>query len=205
MKVTGGTPLFFAPEMCGADKTGTNVYSGKAADMWAIGVCIYMWLYHKLPFEAPTQFMLMEAIAAGEITYPEAVEQAPADFAGHGDALMEVMKGLLEPIAQNRLRVRDLRRHVFLTNYGTEPLGEDGCAAPPQGRPAAPGPAPAPPPAPAPRPPPLTRIARSMAPPPPRALLLSSPQLRGNVRSARLPRPSALTIPAHIVLSPPSK
>lgn len=126
MKVTGGTPLFFAPEMCGADKTGTNVYSGKAADMWAIGVCIYMWLYHKLPFEAPTQFMLMEAIAAGEITYPEAVEQAPAGFEGHGDALMEVMKGLLEPIAQNRLRVRDLRRHVFLTNYGTEPLGEDG-------------------------------------------------------------------------------
>ena len=32
-----------------------NIYSGKAADMWAVSICIYMWLYHKPACNAPTQ------------------------------------------------------------------------------------------------------------------------------------------------------
>lgn len=45
MKVSGGTPAFFAPEMCsspsGDKRVGPVMYSGKAADMWAVGVCVY--------------------------------------------------------------------------------------------------------------------------------------------------------------------
>jgi len=40
VKATAGTPAFFAPEMCGDDKTGAKVYSGRAADVWALGVCV---------------------------------------------------------------------------------------------------------------------------------------------------------------------
>ena len=53
--------------MCGDDKTGARVYSGRAADIWALGVCVYMWMFHRLPFEAPTVFMLMEAIRDGQV------------------------------------------------------------------------------------------------------------------------------------------
>ena len=40
VRATAGTPAFYAPEMCGDDKTGARVYSGRAADLWALGVCL---------------------------------------------------------------------------------------------------------------------------------------------------------------------
>lgn len=126
MKVTGGTPHFFSPEMCGADMTGRNIYSGKAADMWAVGICIYMWLYHKPACNAPTQMLLMEEIAKADIQYSDAIAEAPDGFEGHPPALMEMMKALLVALPTQRLRVRDLRRHPFLTNDGAEPLGREG-------------------------------------------------------------------------------
>ena len=52
-----------SPEACDPD---IDEYSGKAADVWALGVCVYMWCYHTLPFEAPTLYMLMQAIKDGE-------------------------------------------------------------------------------------------------------------------------------------------
>ena len=61
VKATAGTPAFFAPEMCGDDKTGSKLYSGRAADLWALGVCLHMWIFLRLPFEAPTVYMLMQA------------------------------------------------------------------------------------------------------------------------------------------------
>jgi len=125
MKVTGGTPHFFSPEMCGADRTGRNIYSGKAADMWAVGICIYMWLYHEPACNAPTQMLLMEEIAKADIQYSDAIAEAPGGFQGHPPSLMEMMKALLVAQPTQRLRVRDLRRHPFLTNDGAEPLGTD--------------------------------------------------------------------------------
>ena len=126
IKVTGGTPHFFSPEMCGADMTGKNIYSGKAADMWALGVCVYMWLYHKPPCNAPTQMLLMEEIRKADIEYHDAIAEAPVDFKGHPPLLMDMLKALLHVQPQQRLRVRDLRRHPFLTKDGQEPLGEEG-------------------------------------------------------------------------------
>jgi len=125
MKVTGGTPHFFSPEMCGADMTGRNIYSGKAADMWAVGICIYMWLYHKPACNAPTQMLLMEEIAKADIQYSETIAEAPDGFR-HSSALMEMMKALLVAQPTQRLRVRDLRRHPFLTHDGAEPLEQVG-------------------------------------------------------------------------------
>merc|ERR1712023_325618 len=66
VKASADTPTFFAPEMCGDDKTGARVYSAKAADCWALGVCLFMWMYLKPPFEAPTMHMLLEAIREQE-------------------------------------------------------------------------------------------------------------------------------------------
>ena len=120
VRATAGTPAFYAPEMCGDDKTGAKVYSGRAADVWALGVCLYMWTFHRLPFEAPTVFMLMEAIREGELDFgvaPVGVEGGVASA-----ELLSLVRGMLAKKPQQRLRVRDLRRHVWVTSHGTAPL-----------------------------------------------------------------------------------
>ena len=120
VRATAGTPAFYAPEMCGDDKTGAKVYSGRAADVWALGVCLYMWIFHRLPFEAPTVFMLMEAIKEGALDF----DVAPVGVEGGvaSDELLSLVRGMLAKKPQQRLRVRDLRRDAWVTNNGTTPL-----------------------------------------------------------------------------------
>ena len=38
-----GTPAFFMPEMCSG-----QLFSGRAADRWALGVCLYLFVYGAL-------------------------------------------------------------------------------------------------------------------------------------------------------------
>ena len=114
VKATAGTPAFFAPEMCGDDKTGAKVYSGRAADVWALGVCVYMWMFHKLPFEAPTVFMLMQEIKDGELVIPDTYP-ATAE-------LLALLRGLLAKKPRHRLRIKDLRRDAWMTHDHAEPL-----------------------------------------------------------------------------------
>ena len=45
-----------------ADEGGARGFSAKAADCWALGVCLYMWLYLKPPFEAPKRSFTMLAL-----------------------------------------------------------------------------------------------------------------------------------------------
>jgi len=115
VRATAGTPAFYAPEMCGDDKTGSRVYSGRAADIWALGVCVYMWMFHRLPFEAPTVFMLMEAIRDGELQLDTQAYEATPE-------LLELLRGLLAKKPQHRLRIKDLRRSAWLTDGRSEPL-----------------------------------------------------------------------------------
>ena len=109
-----GTPAFFAPEMCGDDKTGFKMYSGRAADVWALGVCLYMWVFLRLPFEAPTVYMLMQEIGHSPLELPA------------GDArsleLLELCRGLLAKKPVQRLRIKDLRRDNWMTDGQKEPL-----------------------------------------------------------------------------------
>jgi len=44
---TAGTFHFFAPECCDAN---TETHSGRAADIWALGVTMYCLLFNELPF-----------------------------------------------------------------------------------------------------------------------------------------------------------
>ena len=45
-----GTYEFFAPE-CFKRQNKTVYYSGRAADVWAFGLCVYALTFNKLPFE----------------------------------------------------------------------------------------------------------------------------------------------------------
>lgn len=68
MEDTCGTRPFFCPEMCAEDG---KQYSGKKADVYALGVCLYMFVYGTVPFAGYENVLeLFEAIRTQEVHYP---------------------------------------------------------------------------------------------------------------------------------------
>ena len=59
VKQTEGTYHFMPPEACDPD---IDEYSGKAADIWALGVTLFTLLYNRVPFWGQTDYQLMESI-----------------------------------------------------------------------------------------------------------------------------------------------
>jgi [calcium/calmodulin-dependent protein kinase] kinase len=65
---TKGTYFFLAPECCDPN---IKTYSGKKADIWALGVTCYALTYNKLPFSGETEIEILECINTKEIELPE--------------------------------------------------------------------------------------------------------------------------------------
>lgn len=125
--VSGGTPAFFAPEMCQA-----GAYNGVKADLWALGVslCVvarsnlntrrvaslhhargvslhrYLVLFAKLPYEAATAYLQLAAIRDGELQMPE----APA-VSADGRALL---RRLLVKSPTERARLKEVCAHRWM-------------------------------------------------------------------------------------------
>ena len=93
------------------DETRPPTY--QAADCWALGVCLYMWLYLKPPFEAPTLYLLLEEIRQKDPPFDSAVVVS--------EGLMELLLGLLARKPTQRLRIKDVRRSEVLASYGEMP------------------------------------------------------------------------------------
>jgi [calcium/calmodulin-dependent protein kinase] kinase len=66
MNKTTGTPAFMCPEMC-----ESKPYHGRVADCWALGVCLWSFVYATLPFEGTTIVALYDSIKDKELEFPE--------------------------------------------------------------------------------------------------------------------------------------
>ena len=61
---SAGTHHFMAPEV--AKKVKEEGYSGKKADVWSMGCCLYTMAYLETPFKADSIYSLFKTIAEGQ-------------------------------------------------------------------------------------------------------------------------------------------
>lgn len=93
VKTSEGTYHFMAPEACDPD---IDEYSGKALDVWALGVTLYALLYNKCPFWGETDYQIMESIRNDPVNIPS------DDVRSVSPELMNLLKSLLEKNVSQR-------------------------------------------------------------------------------------------------------
>mmetsp|Transcript_5386 Transcript_5386/g.8289 ORF Transcript_5386/g.8289 Transcript_5386/m.8289 type:complete len:471 (+) Transcript_5386:109-1521(+) len=98
---TEGTWCFWSPEMCSED---VNSFSGYAADLWAAGICLYIFVTGKLPFFSETPMELFEMIEEANVPY---------DGLGLSDGVIGILKKVLNKDPQTRFGVGDCLGHDY--------------------------------------------------------------------------------------------
>ncbi|PLB51822.1 kinase-like protein [Aspergillus steynii IBT 23096] len=106
---SAGSPAFLPPELC-VVKHGD--VSGKAADIWSMGVTLYCLRYGKLPFEKQSIFELYDAIKNDPIVCEGEID----------DNFKDLMSRILEKDPTKRITMDELRSHPWVTRDGLDPL-----------------------------------------------------------------------------------
>jgi len=96
LRTTEGTWSFWAPEMC---QPGT--YSGYVADLWSMGVVLWVLVFGTLPFRADCPTELFEAIAKDEHHFPEDEAVSPA--------LKDLLNKILTKDPKQRLTIPEIQ------------------------------------------------------------------------------------------------
>src|ERR1700759_4718491 len=89
---SAGSPAFLPPELC---VTKHGDISGKAADIWSMGVSLYCLRFGHIPFERPGVLELYEAIKS------ESVKIDP----NQEPEFIDLMNRLLEKDPQKRIKI----------------------------------------------------------------------------------------------------
>eukprot|EP00667_Euglena_gracilis_P005726 EG_transcript_5764 len=103
-----GTPAFLAPEVVREDAG----FSGKAVDLWALGVTVYSLVYGHLPFFSRITADLHQSILAAPVPYP-------ADIGS--PAAVDFLQKILVRDPKARARMPALCVHPFVTAGGLLP------------------------------------------------------------------------------------
>mmetsp|Transcript_10805 Transcript_10805/g.37524 ORF Transcript_10805/g.37524 Transcript_10805/m.37524 type:complete len:423 (-) Transcript_10805:1325-2593(-) len=109
LKRTAGTPAFLAPEVC----TG-EAFQGKPADIWALGVVLYSFVFGRTPFMADTVILMFEAITKVPLVFPTKVLIS--------DELMDLLTRILTKDAEERIKLPEIMVHPWVTDKGVQPM-----------------------------------------------------------------------------------
>ncbi len=105
---SAGSPAFLPPELC---VTKHGDISGKAADIWSMGVSLYCLRFGCIPFERSGVLELYEAIRNDQ----------PAMHPDHEPEFADLMRRLLEKDPAKRIKMPELRVCSFTSrNEGLE-------------------------------------------------------------------------------------
>ncbi|CAI5726996.1 unnamed protein product [Peronospora destructor] len=114
LHTTCGTPNYVAPEVL-ADKG----YDGRAADVWSMGVILYVLLAGFLPFDEPTMSALFRKIQKAEFSYP-------SWFTPRVKALLN---NILVPDPETRITIKDILQDEWFVNaHGADEQASSGLA-----------------------------------------------------------------------------
>ncbi|KAF7864220.1 uncharacterized protein EAF02_010188 [Botrytis sinoallii] len=104
-----GSPAFLPPELC---LTKHGDVSGRAADIWSMGISLYCLRFGHIPFERTGVLELYEAIKNDEVDYEPSTDPQ----------FVDLMRRILEKDPKKRITMDEIREHPWVTNNGTDPL-----------------------------------------------------------------------------------
>ncbi|KAG0040574.1 hypothetical protein BGZ82_001483 [Podila clonocystis] len=108
-KKSAGSPAFMAPELCRHDH---GEVSGRATDVWSMGVTLFCIRSGRLPFVSNNILELNRVIREDDFDLSTEKDER----------FVTLMRRLLEKDPLQRISIEELRNDPWLTNDGTEPL-----------------------------------------------------------------------------------
>ncbi|XP_026232778.1 calcium/calmodulin-dependent protein kinase kinase 1b [Anabas testudineus] len=117
---TAGTPAFMAPEMMTEQEQS---FSGKALDVWAMGVTLYCFVFGKCPFYDEYIVSLHNKIKNKPVEFPETPLIS--------NELMELIERMLDKSPETRITIPEIKLHPWVTENDSSPLPleEEHCTA----------------------------------------------------------------------------
>ncbi|CDJ36093.1 protein kinase, PfPK7 homolog, putative [Eimeria mitis] len=114
VRYTKGTYMFMAPECLRPieESKPYEGHDGRAADIWALGVCTYVMVFGTVPFVANSIESLFEAIGEGVVKIPD---NPPISA-----ELRDFFRQVLHPEWQDRISVRKILEHPWITSANAE-------------------------------------------------------------------------------------
>jgi len=117
---TTGTPAFTSPEAL-SQQPGEPPYSGRAADIWSLGVTLYCLVFGKIPFEDDNVLALYNKIRTQKVQIPE-TDDVSAE-------LEDLLQQMLKKKPEDRITLQQIKEHDWVTCYGVYPMlqEEENC------------------------------------------------------------------------------
>uniref|UniRef100_A0AAR2LGJ5 Protein kinase domain-containing protein n=1 Tax=Pygocentrus nattereri TaxID=42514 RepID=A0AAR2LGJ5_PYGNA len=108
---SAGTPAFMAPETLTDQE---QRFSGKALDVWAMGVTLFCFVFGKCPFVDDYILALYEKIRNMPAIFP--------DMPLISEELRELITRMLDKVPETRITISEIKLHPWVTLNGLEPL-----------------------------------------------------------------------------------
>ncbi|XP_022521485.1 calcium/calmodulin-dependent protein kinase kinase 1 isoform X1 [Astyanax mexicanus] len=108
---TAGTPAFMAPETLSDNRKS---FSGKALDVWAMGVTLYCFVFGKCPFIDEYILALHNKIRSKLVEFPE----TPAI----SESLRNLILRMLDKNPDSRITLPEIKLDPWVTQDGADPL-----------------------------------------------------------------------------------
>ncbi|XP_074868389.1 calcium/calmodulin-dependent protein kinase kinase 2 isoform X3 [Carettochelys insculpta] len=108
---TVGTPAFMAPETLSETR---KIFSGKALDVWAMGITLFCFVFGQCPFMDERILSLHSKIKTQPLEFPDQPDVT--------EDLKDLIMRMLDKNPESRISVPELKLHPWVTKSGAEPL-----------------------------------------------------------------------------------
>ncbi|XP_067395718.1 calcium/calmodulin-dependent protein kinase kinase 2 isoform X4 [Emydura macquarii macquarii] len=108
---TVGTPAFMAPETLSETR---KIFSGKALDVWAMGITLFCFVFGQCPFMDERILSLHSKIKTQPLEFPDQPDIT--------EDLKDLIMRMLDKNPESRISVPEIKLHPWVTKNGAEPL-----------------------------------------------------------------------------------